>query len=433
MAFQILRRQGAGQPFTERLLEESEQGNPLSGSDRGLFQELVYGVTRWRRTLDALVSLKTHGRNQKESLLILLRLGLYQLFWLDRIPPHAAINETVALAKRTGFKFQAGFVNAVLRNCVREEQALRDLIRSWQSETPALGWSHPDWLWERWNRIWGRDRAMELLVWNNTSARTFARRNSLKAGRERLEHQWNQEGVSYQAMDFHWVEPGTVYQLNAHPKLSGLESFNKGWFYLQDPSTLFAVSALSLDPALRVLDVCAAPGGKATFAAQIMQDQGRVAACDLDPNRLERIRDNTKRLGLQSISVLSWEEASRSAEVGSEFDRVLIDAPCSNTGVMRRRVDLRWRLQEKDLARLAQQQFELLEQFAGSVKPSGLLVYSTCSLEPEENRNVVERFLNEPTEKASVPSFEWKMEGKLTPWADQVDGAYVAVLQRKPD
>lgn len=212
---------------------------------------------------------------------------------------------------------------------------------------------------------------------------------------------------------------GMVFQLDSHPPFSNMRSFQQGHFYIQDPSTLLAVQELDPQPGESVLDLCAAPGGKTTFIAQRMQNRGRITAQDNQPARLDLIRENCARLGITCVET-SVAPSGIIANPAKRFDRVLVDAPCSNTGVMRRRVDLRWRIRTEEIERLRTEQLELLRQAAPRLKPGGTMVYSTCSLEPEENAEVVKQFL------AEQPQFKLEQERELLPFVEGVDGAYVA-------
>jgi 16S rRNA (cytosine967-C5)-methyltransferase len=434
----------------------------------------------------------------------LLRLGLYQIFRLDRIPDHAAVNETVELAKQNGFGAQAGFVNAILRGYLREHDETKKLLAGLKISQPALGWSHPEWLVARWQKRWGVERMAQLLEWNNTPPKTFARVNMLKFRRDELcEPQtadggasvpasrlvsslappkdagdlltrWRDENVEYDfvrcdffgraglpvGQDARQRVPtdfeNLVLELKSHPPLLSLASFRDGWFYIQDPGTLLAAYKLGPQPGETILDFCAAPGGKTTFIAQLMNNQGRIVAQDVSDERLKWIQENCARLGVTCVDTLlntprpgplpDWrgegekseapqkhllappkrgEGGPRKAGPGEgieKFDRILVDAPCSNTGVMRRRVDLRWRIQPAEIERLRTVQLNLLQQAATQMKPGGVLVYSTCSLEPEENGEVVKQFLSERAD------FKLDYERELLPFADNVDGAFVARL-----
>ena len=465
IAARVLGQRKAGGEFTENLLEIALAKARLSSADRGLCQEIVYGVVRWQAALDWLIARKTNGRGQKSGLQNLLRLGLYQIFWLDRIPPHAAVHVTVELAKRGGFGQQAGFINAILRGCLREFDQTKKLLADLKISQPALGWSHPEWLVARWQKHFGAEKTAQLLEWNNTPPKTFARVNSLKIWEGRraavpnqteteksgtatrrpsldeaaalLLTRWREENVEYDFVRrglLGWAGlpvgqdapqrvptdfENLVFELKSHPPLNSLASFRDGWFYVQDPSTLLAVTELNPQPGETVLDLCAAPGGKTTFIAQLMRNEGKIVACDISEDRLKLIRENCRRLGVACVEpILPSALGSQPSTLG----RILVDAPCSNTGVMRRRVDLRWRISAAEISRLRQTQLDLLQLAGTKLKPGGVLIYSTCSLEPEENGEVVKEFLREHA------GFKLESTRELLPFADNVDGAYVAAL-----
>ena len=379
------------------------------------------GVVRWQATLDRLIARKTTpGREPRPALVNLLRLGLYQIFWLDRIPPHAAVHETVEQAKRSGYVSQAGFINAVLRGYLREFEEVKKILADMKISQPALGWSHPEWLVERWRKNVGDAPTRKLLEWNNTPPKTFARVNTLKTDAAKLVERWREENVEYDFFTRIWTGENLVFELKAHPPLHALPSFRDGWFYVQDPSTLLAPIQLGAQPGETILDLCAAPGGKTTFIAQLMNNTGKIVAGDLDQNRLRLVSDNCTRLGVTSVETVLPALLNDQAAV---FDRILIDAPCSNTGVMRRRVDLRWRISPDEILRLKRTQSDLLQRAATKLKPGGSLVYSTCSLEPAENSEVVKDFL------LGHQNFRLETEHQLLPFAEGVDGAYVARLK----
>jgi 16S rRNA (cytosine967-C5)-methyltransferase len=346
-------------------------------------------------------------------------MGLYQIFWLDRIPDHAAVHETVELAKEFGLGPKAGFLNAVLRGYLRERDQTAEELEKLKESSPALGYSHPDWLVERWTARWGGVKTAQLLQWNNTPPTTFARLNTLKGDGETLAKNWTEEGVIFHPRKFPWTPENIVFELESHPPLSMLPSFQQGRFYIQDPSTLLSVAEMDPQSGEFILDACAAPGGKTTYIAQLVRNRGRILALDPQPKRLETLGENCARLGVTCVQT-----ASTAPDGLSPFDRILIDAPCSNAGVLRRRVELRWRLRPEDLERLRQTQMSLLQSATGRLKPGGALVYSTCSLETEENEALVAGFLR------GNPGLELVSQRQLLPFADGVDGAYVAKIRK---
>jgi 16S rRNA (cytosine967-C5)-methyltransferase len=462
IALSILQSRRQNGEFTESLLERALRTSPAPGvlpaqtmapADRALCQELVYGVVRAQAALDWLIDRKTGGRRQNARIQNVLRLGLYQIFWLDRIPAHAAVHETVELAKREGFGPQAGFVNAVLRGFLREFDATKNLLSELKTSNPAVGFSHPQWLVEKWEKRFGLKHVRQLLEWNNSPPGTFARVNTLKTDAGKLLEKWRAENVEYDFVrrDFlpsrghqgaesldgtkskGWDDRSLtvadqpdletiIFEMKSHPPLASLESFRDGWFYIQDPGTLLAVLELAPQAGDTVLDLCAAPGGKTTFIAQLTGNTGKIIAADVSEERLKLLEENCVRLGVTCVEPLQF---SKLETQNLEFDRILIDAPCSNTGVLRRRVDLRWRISSEELARLQQTQLDLLKQAAPKVRSGGVLIYSTCSLEPEENSSVVQEFLK------ADKTFELERERELLPFKDQVDGAFVARLLKR--
>jgi 16S rRNA (cytosine967-C5)-methyltransferase len=435
----LLRRRNTR--FIEDLLDETLAKAPLAPADRRLCQELVYGTVRWQATLDWLVARKTKGRTQKALLQNLLRLGLYQIFWLERIPNHAAVNESVELAKHNGLGVQAGFVNAVLRGYLREFESTKELLAELKTSQPALGYSHPEWLVKRWEERYGAGQTAQLLEWNNSPPPIFARVNTLKGDASRVLSQWREENVEYDFIHRDWLEENLVFEMKRHPPLTQLPSFQQGLFYIQDPSTLLAVRGLDPRPGESVLDLCAAPGGKLSYIAQLMRDEGRLIACDTSVERLKLIRENCTRLGIKCVqpllvSPLEGQSSPKgprsgppspgstlqdlSSAIPKQFDRIMVDAPCSNTGVMRRRVDLRWRIRPEEIDRLREVQLSLLRLGGTLLKPAGRLVYSTCSLEAEENEGIVNEFLK------GEMDFELPQTREVLPFKDRADGAYVA-------
>jgi 16S rRNA (cytosine967-C5)-methyltransferase len=301
---------------------------------------------------------------------------------------------------------------------------LRRELEELKSSRPALGWSHPDWLCGRWLARWGAGPVGRLLEWNNTPPATYARLNTLKIDAQGLARRWEEERVVFESRSFDWIPDGLLFELKSHPPLGTLGSLQEGLFYIQDPSTLLAVAELDPQPGEAVLDLCAAPGGKTTYIAQRMNNQGRLVAQDTNRTRLDRARENCARLGV-TCATFSTATTVDFPELSVSFDRILVDAPCSNTGVIRRRVDLRWRIQPAEIERLSTLQVELLRDAAVQLKPGGTLVYSTCSLEPEENQRVTKSFL------AAHPEFRLRNERPLTPFEHGVDGAYVARLVKR--
>ncbi len=368
--------------------------------------ELFYGCLRQELALEFLLA-PLATKAPRATIANILKLGLYQLAFM-RTPSHAAVNETVALAKRYASVAETKFVNAILRKA-----GATDLAAALEKAEPWVRFSHPRWLWERWRKRWGESGAIALCEWNNLPPSIYVRVNTLKASTKPAD-------VA--------VEPTNHPLCWRVTNTSGLfegKSFVNGEFYVQDPSTLIAVDVLDPQPGESVLDMCAAPGGKTTYIAQKMQNRGRIIAADSSSARLGLVAENCKRLGVEIVATLACDGMRLDRCLrAQQFDRVLLDTPCSNTGVLRRRADLRWRIENNEIARLAALQEKLLRSAAGFTTPGGVLVYSTCSLEEEENERVIERF------RKSHPQFTLETTRSTFPPRDNFDGAFVARFQK---
>jgi 16S rRNA (cytosine967-C5)-methyltransferase len=412
VALSVLRAVREGDAFVQEVLDAELQRVRLNPADRRLVTTLVYGVLRRRGTLDALLRpLITRQPHQVEPWLWdALRLGAFQLALLTHVPPHAAINETVELAAHVGLPRAKGFLNGVLRK-------FSELITDHFTESPAPdalplepgryrrlsrtvlpdpatspveylshGFALPRWLATRWHQRYPWDECLRVGFWFAGPAGLWLRCNTLRTDRESLLAALQQAGVRAEPGD----HPLSVRVLD-HVPVRELPGFTEGWFAVQDYASMQPAAALNPQPGQRVLDLCAAPGGKATQLAAIMNNQGQLVACDVDRERLDTLRELCGRLG---ASVVTPRLLRPNQEPPSgPFDAALVDVPCSNTGVLGRRPEARWRLKADDIPHLVTLQTKLLLLAADRVKPGGVVVYSTCSIEPEENRGVVEAAL----------------------------------------
>lgn len=405
LAFVALREWRGGKRFADSILQSALGESNLEERDRAFATELFYGVLRNLMLLDFWIDTLRSGSIDSDSRDI-LRLGLYQIFLLET-PAHAAVFETVRLASRRG----RAFVNAILRTALRR----KDELNKRASEQPlAVRASHPVFLIERWNTNFGKANTSALCEWNNWPAPIYARANLLKISAAEF---FTQHPES---------EPVSVHPGFASFQSVPMESLGRGECYVQDPSTMAACELLDPQPGETVLDACAAPGGKTSYLAELMKNRGVIIACDRDPLRTATLQENLNRLGVKNTRVArrNWgqEIAARDVAGISLFDRILVDAPCSNTGVMRRRPDLRWRLSPSDLDRMQKTQLAIVRALIPLLKRSGVLVYSTCSIEPEENERVVELILRE------FPLLELAEKKSVLPFRDEFDGAFAAKL-----
>ncbi len=393
----------SGRKFSDEILHDMVAGSNLESRDRAFLRETFFGVIRHLSQLDFFIGALREGSLEREVRAV-LRLGLYQLFHM-RVPEHAVVNESVDLAGRA-----RGLVNAILRRAIREKAELQ---RALDRAPASVRWSHPQFLIDRWRATYGRGPMEALCEWNNAPAEVFVRVNGLRTTVESL----------LKTAPF-------ARTIKAHSRALCVDRLPADWLsdglcYVQDPSTLLACDLLDPQPGELIFDACAAPGGKTSYLADLMRNEGRIIAGDLWESRMERLRENMERLGITNVEPLVHDAMLPHEKLSPRaFDRVLIDAPCSNTGVIRRRIDVRWRLTEEDFLRMPEQQFALLRRCATVVKPGGVLVYSTCSLEPEENERVVERAITE------LPNFRFIESRRTLPFTDRVDGAFAAKFVR---
>lgn len=411
--------------------------------DRAFCTELVYGVTKHRKTIDYVIEVFSTKPVSKMDPVTrnTLRLGVYQVLYLRQIPHHASVNESVVLAKKHAHSGSAGFVNAVLRSVLRKPQRIRFPDLSYDPiRHIALKHSHPEWLVSRWIHRFGTEETIMLCQANNEDAPTTIRTNTLKTTRDKLLQDLACQGLDVRRS--HLVGEGI--ELENSGALFSHRLYADGMFLAQDEASMLVSHALSPGPGESVLDLAAAPGGKTTHIAQLMGDRGLIVACDVHEHRLNLINENLKRLGISSVKTVLADGRNLPADIRSiEFDKVLLDAPCSGTGVLRRRADLRWQRQESDLACLVTLQKELLEAAARQVKPGGVLVYSTCSIEPEENSQLISTFLYEhdefsldnsqpylPSEFRGVFPEQGKPYVNTYPHIHKTDGFFIARMKR---
>ncbi|MGH7637202.1 MAG: 16S rRNA (cytosine(967)-C(5))-methyltransferase RsmB [Gemmatimonadaceae bacterium] len=407
------------------------QSARLEPRDRRFTRELVYGMLRRRAWLDALLDGRVRGGLSRldVDLLDLMRLGAYQLLHMRSVPAYAAIAQTVELAKRRHGVGAARLTNAVLRRLDRERDALNVDLPADPIDALALVESHPRWLVARWVARWGEDETRRLLQANNAEAPLVAR--PIHAVREQVEASLEAAGIAVADSP---LVPDSIVLASPITALTELGAFRQGLFHLQDPaSTLVTMyAALPENGAAHVADVCAAPGGK---SVELSRRAHTVYASDLSLPRLRRVIENIRRMDLSTV--FAYVADARRPAI-REVDAVLIDAPCTGTGTFRRHPDARWRLRASDLAVMAALQREILRSASAIVKPGGMLVYSTCSLETEENDTQVERFLTEhknwrldpPAEGAVPASVMDAGRLRVLPQRHGTDGAFAARLRR---
>jgi 16S rRNA (cytosine967-C5)-methyltransferase len=393
LALDVLGEWAAGERFAADLMDHVQRDCHLSLPDAAFLRDIVLTTLRNLSLLDHWIAVLTENKHLDHRSRWGLRIGLCQLLIL-KVSEHAAVNETVAATGRA-----RSLINAVLRRACRESAELLVLTASLPLETRT---SHPKWLVEHWIGVFGEAKTTALCEWNQVPAPICARINRL-----------------YPQAD---TGPDDFIVCEQLPR----EDLAVGKVYMQDPSTAIAPRLLDPQPGQRVLDACAAPGGKTALLAQLMNNTGEIIACDVSPGRLRRLEGNLRRLHVANarIEQHDWEDPQMPAFAGDGFDRILLDVPCSNTGVMRRRVDVRWRLQPDGITAQTHTQERLLRHGLRALKPGGILVYSTCSIEPAENEQLVARVLD------STSGYESLKVRHSFPPEDQIDGAFAAAIRR---
>lgn len=440
VAYTLLSRIAKERSYADILLDRELTHGALQGPDRGLLTELVYGVLRRQGTLDYLVSQFSSVRIDRieRSVHILLRLGIYQLLYLDRIPASAAVNETVKLGKILAPK-ATGFINAVLREIDRK----RDQIRWPDREKDPAAWiaarySAPQWIARLWLDQLGAEEAEQLAASMCETPPVTVRANSLKCSRDELIDRLADEQVFATPCTF----SPTGVRIVSHTPLPVLDCYRQGLFTIQDEASQLTAEILGPEPGETILDVCAAPGGKTTAIAELMRNSGEIAACDVNPRRLEQVTRLATRLGIGIITTTAMDAVTSVAPFsGKRFTRVLVDAPCSGLGVLRRNPEGKWWKSAEEIGKLAEIQSRILANASTTVAPDGILVYATCSTSAAENESIVDDFLSlhqnfvlediRETNPVLAPLCSEK--GHFRPWPHRhgMDGFFAARLRRQ--
>jgi 16S rRNA (cytosine967-C5)-methyltransferase len=413
----------------------------LTPLDRAFLTELIYGVLRWRERLDWVIRhfSKVPFKKIELEILNILRLGLYQISFLTRTPASAAVNESVELAKKIRERGGGGFVNAILRSTLREKEEIPypDL-----GKDPALHvsvvQSHPLWLVRRWIKELGPEETLKVCMANNQISALTLRTNTLRIHREDLIEKLREKRLNPSPCSF--SEEGIL--LKDPPPTSELPFLKEGLYIIQNEASQLVTFLLGPKAGERILDACAAPGGKTSHMAQKMRNEGEIYALDLNREKLNQLEESCRRLGIEMVKAMRGDAAlTLPIPRGLEFDRVLADVPCSGFGTLRRNPDLKWRRGEEDIKRLSELQFSILSNLSGYLKEGGILVYSTCTVFHEENEDVVEKFLNEHSgfrldrivEILSEKYYPFIKNGyfKTFPPRDEMDGFFVARLRKE--
>ena len=432
LAIKILNRIDRTDAYLERMLDNEMKSTELSGPDKALLYEVVHGVVRWQGRLDWILNGFYKGTFSKAipNLKNALRVALYQILFLDRVPDYAAVNEVVEFVKKLQGQKPADLVNAVLRNIIRSKNSIRypdpeeDLVGYL-----AAYYSHPSWMVKRYVTRFGREDTEKLLMFNNEKPYLTLRINGLKTKPEEFKTLLENVNLKYHQGTY---LPEFFKLLNL-TNITAWEYYAKGYFNIQDESAGLACRLLDVQEGLRVLDMCAAPGGKTAYIAALMHSRGEVVALDRFESRLKLLQKNMDRLNVDCVRI-TVADALEYKSIA--FDRVLVDVPCSGSGTLSKKPDIKWKKDLFDIRNLNVLQLKLLSKAATLVKPGGVVVYSTCSIEPEENFEIIKKFLD------GNPNFRFESaKGKFPdeiidengciqtlPHIHKMDGAFAAKL-----
>lgn len=428
-----INRQGA---YANIVLAHYIRTYALHDLDRRFFTELVYGVIRRRNYLDAIIVALTNKPIHRLSSIVveILRLGLYQIFYMDKVPHTAAVNESVKLAKKF-VRGLSGFVNGVLRNAIRNIDDLSiDKIAHDENERIAYTYNQPLWLIQRWKREMGLSKTIGLCEWFNEQPRLIARINTLKISIEDCLIELAQSGW---IIEQHEYIKEAVYIISHRGSLSTHPLVVAGKIAFMDIASMLVAHVVAPKDGDYILDVCAAPGGKTMHLAAMMHNTGHIIAGDIHEHKLALMNQNAKRLGVTNVETRLQDGRDLHDLYGQSFDKVLVDAPCSGLGILQKKLDMRWRKNEKHLDELPKLQSVILDEAAKVVKDGGILVYSTCTINHLENEDVVNHFLmthkdfivDDISEYLHLPTSNKMLA--INPATDRMDGFFMARLRKE--
>ncbi|MCC3357521.1 16S rRNA (cytosine(967)-C(5))-methyltransferase RsmB [Bacillus sp. REN16] len=438
VALEILLQIEKNQAYSNLLLNQMIKKHEVRGKDIGLLTEIVYGTIQRRDTLDFyLAPFLKKSKKLDQWVRILLRLSLYQMVFLDRVPERAIFFEAVEIAKNRGHKGTASLVNGVLRSIQREGLPSLDQLTD-VVERLAIETSHPIWLVKRWTKQIGLEETRKMCEVNCTPPEQTARVNRIATTKEELLHLLKKEGIE--------VEEGSL-AIDAIKAVGGnlvnAKAFKEGYFTIQDESSMLVARALGVGKDDQILDSCAAPGGKTTHIAELLQNTGKVVSIDLHEHKIKLINEAVERLGLKNVETkaLDSRKSREFFEAGS-FDKILVDAPCSGFGVIRRKPDIKYSKSESDNEKLAKIQLDILTEVSSLLKKDGILVYSTCTIDYEENEGVIKAFLEQNKDYMLDETIENYLPEIVKPYIKNgqlqlyphyfgTDGFYIARLRKQ--
>lgn len=390
IALNILLRINLDNAFSNITIK-NHMSEDMTSQDENFVREIVYGVLENKDYLDYIISKASKVRLKKihPTIKEILRMGIYQLYFMDGVPDSAAVNESVNLAKKHGHKGTIGFVNGVLRSISRDKEKFGEIDSRDKVKYLSIKYSHPEYLVKRWIDEFGIEFAQDLIISNNTKPKLNIRANTLLVTKDELKKILAEKGYN--------IEEGKYAKdcliVDNPKKITELDAFKKGYFIIQDEASQLVAQVMNPIEGSFVLDVCSAPGGKATHLAQLMNDKGKLLARDIFNHKLQLIDENAKRFGINIIETQFFDALEKDESLVNKVDYLLIDAPCSGLGLIRRKPEIKWNRKEKDIEELSELQFNILETNKDYLRTGGILVYSTCTIENKENIDIINRFL----------------------------------------
>ncbi|MBO8171097.1 MAG: 16S rRNA (cytosine(967)-C(5))-methyltransferase RsmB [Bacillaceae bacterium] len=399
IAIDVLEKVEEHDSYSNLELNQAFQRVSLDHKEKSLATELVYGTLSRLNTLDWMIDqFVKQGTNRLDNWVKqLLRISFYQIYYLERIPDRATVHQAVEIAKKWGHKGIAGFVNGVLRSFLRQPEKVEIPSTYPLERRLSLQYSHPEWMIKRWLEVYGEETTRKMAEANNQPPLTSIRVNTLKASADEI-RQYLADQYPEARIEASSLVPESL-KVSGIGNVADTAPFREGKCTIQDESSMLVGKTLRPGPGMEVLDACAAPGGKTTHMAELMENRGKIVAADIHPHKKALIEEHASRLGITIIDTITA-DATNLASILEEkqFDRILLDAPCTGLGVIRRKPDLKWKKRESDVADIASVQYRMLEEISRLVRPGGVLVYSTCTVEPKENEQQVLRFVREHPE-----------------------------------
>ena len=417
------------QAFSGLALQAGAKKQPLPPREERLVWRLVYGVTTYRLSLDYILNqfCRREVATLSPTLRNILRLACYQLVYLDRIPDFAAVNEAVDMTRKHAGKGMSGFVNGVLRNVLRNQDGLFQKLKPGSIQQISVLTSHPEWIVKMWVKRWGLEFTAQVCEANNRPVPLTIMVNTGKISVDEYLDLAQENGLAGRAGKYHphalVFPPDTPF--------AQLPGFKQGLFMVQGEASMLPVACLELESGHHVLDMCSAPGGKTIQIARIAE---KVTACDLHGFRLKLVRENAARMGMLNIETITADAAHLNQHISTKFDRILLDAPCTGFGVIRKKPDIKWTREPKDIKELADLQLKMLQTACEMLNPGGILVYSTCTMSEPENEGVVRKILERSDIHAvgiDIPGIE-SSNGQIStfPHKDDMDGFFIAKLTK---